>query len=68
MSQCEQILAVLKTGANLTPMSAYVQFGVLACHSRIAELRAQGYDIRCEIKRNGVKKWGSYRLIDTREA
>lgn len=65
MSQCQAILAHLEAGNTITPAQAYELCGTLACHSRIAELREQGYDIRCDIIRTaGGKNVGCYSLVD----
>lgn len=62
MSQCESILEHLRAGHALTPREAFMRFGTLALHSRIAELREQGHDIVCRVVRDGQQKWGEYRL------
>ena len=62
-SQCDHILAILRTGRALTPLDAYVLVGTLAMHSRAAELRERGHDIRCEmVKVASGKRVGSYYL------
>lgn len=62
MSQNELILAYLRTGQRLTPWDALTLFGCLALHSRAAELRRQGHDVRCTIRQEGKKRWGEYSL------
>lgn len=62
MSQAEQILAYLITGATLTPLDALQRFGCLALHSRAAELRRRGHNVRCTIRQQGTKRWGEYSL------
>jgi len=42
MTQCESVLAHLKRGEALTPLTAFQLYGTLALHSRISELREQG--------------------------
>ena len=65
MSQCDVILEVLQRGETITPAQAYELCGTLACHSRISELREQGYDIRCEIVRTPSSKHvGRYSLVE----
>ena len=49
MSQCTQILEHLKAGNTLTPNEAYLRFGTLALHSRVAELRERGYAVTCRL-------------------
>ena len=60
MSQTREILEHLRSGAALTPLEALERFGCIALHSRAAELRAQGHDVRCKIHTHDGKKWGVY--------
>ena len=64
MKQNDAILAHLQTGQTITPMLAYELFGVLACHSRISELRKAGHSINCSIRStdNG-RRYGEYTLL-----
>lgn len=63
VSQSDHILSILKLGRSITPAEAYTLCGTLALHSRIAELRERGHDIRCELVRTaGGKTVGSYTL------
>jgi len=62
MTQAEAILERLERGETVTPRLAYELTGSLACHSRIAELRARGHRIRCTIRSDGGKRWGEYTL------
>jgi hypothetical protein len=43
----QRVLDVLMTGRDLTTLDIVVEAGVCAVNSCIAELRANGYDIRC---------------------
>jgi hypothetical protein len=62
-SQCFRILQWLKSGKTLTPWEALDKFGTLALHSRIAELRDAGYDIKCTlIQTEGGKQVGRYSI------
>lgn len=45
MSQNEAILKHLKSGKTLTALEALHQFGCLALHSRISDLRQMGHNI-----------------------
>lgn len=63
MSQCDQVLEVLQREGSITPAQAYERFGILAMHSRAAELRDRGYDVRCQIRTGGGKRWGCYSLL-----
>ena len=62
MSQCAAILAHLEAGETLTPAEAYERFGTLALHSRIAELRGQGYRIDKTMRHDNGKHFGEYFL------
>ena len=64
MSQSAQILAHLEAGNTITPAQAYDLYGTLALHSRIAELRARGYEIDMVMRSSGGKRWGEYSLAD----
>ena len=47
-SQCERILAALRDRGLLTSLDAFrMHPPICALHSRIAELRKRGYQIRC---------------------
>ena len=48
MSQNKKILAYLKTGKGITPLSALNYFGCFRLSARIADLRGQGYTISDE--------------------
>lgn len=63
MSQADALLERLMRGETVTPRLAYELTGSLACHSRIAELRALGYRIECRIRSGGGRRWGEYRLV-----
>ena len=68
LSQCDYILAYLRSGNTLTPAEAYERFGSLALHSRVAELRERGHEIECElVEVPSGKHVGRYRLVE-REA
>jgi hypothetical protein len=43
----QRVLDVLMTGRDLSTLDIVVEAGVCAVNSCIAELRANGYDIRC---------------------
>lgn len=48
MSQNQEILEHLKTGAILTPMEALNMFGSLRLAGRIYELKQKGWPIYCD--------------------
>ena len=62
MSQTDRILAHMEAGNTVTPAVAYELTGSLACHSRIAELRARGYHISKVMRSGNGKRWGEYFL------
>ena len=47
--QRERILAALKNGAKLTPLTAVERFECLALSQRIGELKRQGYPIQMKM-------------------
>lgn len=65
-SQNEQILEALMRGETITPFSGYALCGSLAIHSRMAELRAQGHDIKCRMVTRNGKRYGEYSLTQRR--
>lgn len=63
-SQTDQILdEVWLRGLSITPAQAYEVYGCLALHSRASEARDRGFNIRCQIKTGGGRRWGSYTLV-----
>jgi hypothetical protein len=62
VSQNEAILEVLLRGETVTPFSAFALCSSLATHSRIAELRALGYEIDCRMVHRNGKRFGEYKL------
>lgn len=66
MSQNDVILEALKRGP-LTKLEAFKLGGGLSLNSRIADLRREGWDIRCErVVRGGKPAW-EYRLLGQTE-
>jgi hypothetical protein len=57
-SQSFRILEWLRSGKTITPFEALQRFGTLALHSRIAELREAGWDVKCKL----VDGHGEYSL------
>ena len=45
MSHCQQVLAYLKTGRELTPIDALDRFGTFRLGARIYDLKARGHNI-----------------------
>lgn len=46
-ARLQRVLGVLRTGRALTTLDIIVEAGVCAVNSCVAELRANGYSIRC---------------------
>jgi len=63
MSQCARLLEAMRQGEVITPLRAFQITGSLACHSRIAELRASGNEIVKEMRCENGKRFGAYRLV-----
>lgn len=67
VSQSDTILAALLAGRALSKLEAFKMGAGMSINSRVAELRKQGYDIRCEVMRvNGRNVW-TYRLVGQAE-
>lgn len=45
MTQCDQVLAYLKTGAYITQSEALERYGIARLAPRIEELKKRGYNI-----------------------
>lgn len=69
-TQCQEILAAMETGRELTQLDALRDFGVMRLASRISDLRSQGHPIAKRMKRvtarNGrVCSVAAYRIEPT---
>ncbi len=65
-TQTDRLLdEVWKPGLSITPAQAYERYGILALHSRAAEARAKGFDVRCTIQTGNGRRWGCYSLART---
>ena len=63
MSQGDAILSALQSGRVLTTLDIFKLCGSMAGHSRISDLRAQGYAIDCKRTTvNGRAVW-QYSLV-----
>ena len=64
MTQKEQIFRHLRATGPITPMYALAQYGCFRLAARIADLRAEGHDIRTDMipNRNGGK-FARYTLV-----
>ena len=45
-SQCDSILAYMKTGRSVTPLMALDKFGTFRLAARVKELREAGYQVK----------------------
>lgn len=50
MTQNEMILTHLQENGEITPLDAMREFGCMRLSARIADLRAQGYEIESNVK------------------
>lgn len=63
MSQIANIYAHLIDHGSITPLEAFNEYGILALHSRVAELRERGHVIVTEmVKVKSGKRVGKYSL------
>ena len=60
-TQCEMIIEYLQRFGEITPLEALSAIGCYRLSARIADLRADGYDITMELAK-GPKQYGIYRL------
>ena len=63
MSQGAEILTALQSGRVLTTLDIFKLCGSMAGHSRINDLRRQGYDIECKLRMRGSRKVWEYTLL-----
>lgn len=69
-TQCQEILAAMERGREITQLDALRDFGVMRLASRISDLRSQGHPISKRMKRvtarNGrVCSVAAYRIDST---
>ena len=63
MTQTDRLIEeVWKRGLSITPAQAYERYGCLALHSRAAEARERGFDVRCKIRTANGHRYGEYSL------
>ena len=68
MSQNQEILSYLKTGATLTPLEALKMFGSLRLAGRIYDLKEDGWPIVCDRLDVGDGKLvGHYYLVNDKD-
>jgi len=61
-SQCDEILAFLRTGQSLSPLEALEKFGCFRLGGRIYDLKKQGHKIETVMVEKNGKHFASYRL------
>ena len=63
-SQCNMILADLKKGKKVTPLTALIKYKCMRLASRVNDLRAKGHDIETTMVENdnGRKSFAEYTL------
>ncbi len=57
MTQKDKVLAYMQQYGSITPLDAMREFSCMRLGARIADLKADGYDIRTEL-RAGKNKFG----------
>jgi hypothetical protein len=62
VSQRDGVLALLKQGMSVTPMSALRTMGCMRLAARIAELREAGYRINTRLVSEGGKTFARYSM------
>ena len=68
MSQNQEILSHLKTGATLTPLEALKMFGSLRLAGRIYDLKEDGWPIVCDrLDVGDSKRVGHYYLVNDKD-
>ena len=69
MSQTSNLYQHMLDVGPITPLDAFRLYGILACHSRINELRERGIDVETKMIRVGNKMVGQYSISgETRPA
>lgn len=62
-SQCEQILAHLKT-RPITPLEALDLYGCFRLGARVWDLRQDGHDIHTELVERNGKRFAQYQMAN----
>jgi hypothetical protein len=63
-TQCDMVLAALKAGETVTPITALAWFGCFRLAARINDLRRRGHRI-CRVDiRSGRKRYAGYTMED----
>jgi hypothetical protein len=61
-TQQERILAQLRAGRTVTPLSALNDFGCFRLGARIYNLKREGYPIETTLKASDGKRYAEYRM------
>jgi len=62
-SQNQKILSYLKSGKDLSPITALNKFGCFRLAARISDLRNQGHTIWTNYITKGNKTFATYKLV-----
>ena len=66
-TQCEMVFEYIELYGSITPIEAFYGINCMRLGARIADLRAEGYDIRTEIASGADKHYAIYSLADGKE-
>ena len=66
-TQCEMVLEYIELYGSITPIEAFYAINCMRLSARVADLRAEGYDIRTEIAKGTGKNYAIYSLADGKE-
>ena len=66
-SQAEMILEYLQNYGEITAIEALTAIGCFRLAARISDLRADGYNIRTDMTKDGKKSYAIYRLEEENE-
>ena len=64
MTQNQQILAALRDGKRISPLSALQDYDCMRLAARIYDLRDQGWDIESVSTTNGKATWMEYKMAE----
>jgi hypothetical protein len=62
MTQNDQILAALKQGKTISPLSALREFGCMRLAARIYDLKQDGHEINAVKRKNSNASWVEYEM------
>ena len=67
MTQNDMIRAHLQSGKSITPLDALREYGCFRLAARIADLRAEGLDIKTDTIQSNGKSYASYYIQGQQE-